>query len=133
MKYFKLEEFKCPCCGEVHMDDKFLSMLDLARTIAGIPFVITSGYRCKKHNKEIGGVPDSAHTKGLASDIRVNNSIERYMIVISLLQAGFNRIGIGSDFIHVDCDESKPQYVIWTYYDKKWILNWSIGRWYCWM
>ena len=119
MKYFKLEEFKCPCCGEVHMDDKFLSMLDLARTIAGIPFVITSGYRCKKHNKEIGGVPDSAHTKGLASDIRVNNSIERYMIVVSLLQAGFNRIGIGSDFIHVDCDESKPQYVIWTYYDKK--------------
>jgi len=118
-KHFTLDEFRCPCCGSVQMDKDFVILLDLARTIAGIPFVITSGYRCEKHNKEIGGVSDSAHIKGLASDIKVKNSSDRYVILDALRKVGFNRFGIGPDFIHVDCDDTKPQNVIWTYYEKK--------------
>lgn len=112
---FKLDEFRCPCCGEVHMNEKFLYMLDLARTIAGIPFVITSGYRCKHHNKEVGGKPNSAHTKGYAADIQCTTSFNRYKIINSLIKAGFNRIGIADNFIHCDNDPSLPQYVIWIY------------------
>jgi hypothetical protein len=32
-----------------------------------------------------------------------------------LMMSGFNRIGIGDDFIHVDVDEILPQDVIWKY------------------
>lgn len=114
-KYFKLDEFKCKCCGKVIISDNLLLLLDRARDIAGIPFIITSGYRCKKHNAEIGGVPNSAHVKGLACDIKAITSKERYRIVKALLQVGFNRIGIASNFIHADIDTTKPKNVIWLY------------------
>ena len=116
MKYFKLDEFKCPCCGEVHMNEMFLDRLDAARKLAGVPFVITSGYRCPKHNKEVGGVPDSAHVKGFAADIKCTNSRNRFLIIDALIKTRFNRLGIGKDFIHVDCDIDKDSNVIWTYY-----------------
>jgi len=116
MLYFKLDEFKCPCCGEVHMNQGFLNKLDKARDIAGIPFEITSGYRCKKHNAEVGGHPKSAHTKGYAADIRVFGSRDRYIILKALMEVGFNRFGIGKNFIHVDNDPSIVSDVIWTYY-----------------
>ena len=112
---FKLAEFKCPCCGEVKMDEKFLKLLDLARTTAGIPFVITSGFRCDKHNQEVGGKADSAHLKGVAADISCQSSASRFAIVNSLLRCGFNRIGIADSFIHCDIDLSKPSSVIWLY------------------
>jgi len=122
-KYFRKEEFTCPCCGQNLIKDMFIERLDIARGIAGIPFVITSGYRCPKHNKELGGVPDSAHIKGLAADIKTNNSRDRFKIISALLQVGFNRIGVGKDFIHVDLDESKIKNVIWDYYSNKYKLK----------
>ena len=33
----------------------------------------------------------------------------------SLMKVGFNRIGVGNTFIHVDIDPEKPIDVIWTY------------------
>lgn len=115
MENFKLEEFKCPCCGKVEMQDSFLKLIDIARTTAGVPFVITSGYRCEKHNKEVGGKADSAHTKGYAADIKCSDSSTRFKIISALIKAGFNRIGIANSFIHCDCDPSLPKNVIWTY------------------
>lgn len=115
MKHFQRSEFLCPCCGNEDMEPAFLARLDEAREIAGVPFVITSGFRCRKHNAEIGGVEDSAHTWGVACDIAATSSPRRYHIIRGLLAAGFRRLGIGSDFIHADMDEDKPQDVIWTY------------------
>jgi hypothetical protein len=115
LMHFKIEEFKCPCCGKAPMNEKFLHMLDLARTNAGIPFRITSGYRCEKHNLEVGGKPDSAHLKGCAVDIACSDSEMRFKIVSSLLQCGFKRIGEGDVFIHADTDSEKPQNVMWLY------------------
>jgi len=114
--YFKLEEFACPCCGKNEIDEQFVRKLDAARGIAGVPFTITSGYRCKKHNAEVGGVPSSSHVKGVAVDIKVNSSAERYKILFALNLVGFNRFGIGKGFIHVDMDKDKPEKVIWDYY-----------------
>ena len=67
------------------------------------------------HNKEVGGVPTSSHLLGLAVDIRCANSRERFDLINVLLKKGFNRIGIGSTFIHVDIDLDKSPNVIWTY------------------
>ena len=112
-KYFKLDDFKCKCCGENKIGDKFVSWLDAAREEAGVPFVVLSGYRCKNHNKSVDGRSDSAHLYGVAADIKANSSHTRYRIVRSLLSVGFQRIGIYPTFIHVDMDMAKPQKVAW--------------------
>ena len=113
--YFKIEEFACSCCGKNKIDPQFVKKLDEARRLAKIPFIITSGYRCEKHNKEVGGKADSAHLKGVAADISCQTSTSRYLIVNALIRAGFNRIGIAKDFIHCDIDKDKLQEVIWIY------------------
>lgn len=121
LNYFSLSEFDCPSLGgsSVNMDRDFLTKLDLAREYAGIPFKITSGYRTKDHNEEIGGVPNSSHLVGKAADIAVASGAERYVILNALIKAGFKRIGIAKTFIHCDTDSidqggTKPNSV-WTY------------------
>ena len=98
------------------MDDAFLLLLDQARELAGIPFRINSGWRCKKHNGAEGGKKDSSHTVGLAVDIKCESSTDRFKIVQSLLKVGVHRIGLGKDFIHADDDPTKPTQVLWGYY-----------------
>ena len=69
LRFFKPEEFACKCgCGRGYddMDAGLLRMLDEARALAGIPFSLSSAFRCAKHNKAVGGVADSAHTHGYA-------------------------------------------------------------------
>lgn len=113
MKYFKLEEFMCSCgCGENLMDDEFLAAIDLARTFAGIPFRINSGYRCDKHNKEVGSTSKN-HTSGKAADIQCEAGANRYLMVKALIDAGFRRIGIGKNFIHADTMNAQSS--IWLY------------------
>jgi len=115
-KYFSKKELSCHCgCGFYNFSPVFLRKLTKARIKAGIPFVISSGCRCKAYNKIVGGVENSAHTKGLAVDIAIPNSSNRFTIIKALFYVGFNRIGIASNFIHVDDDFSKPQNVIWLY------------------
>jgi uncharacterized protein YcbK (DUF882 family) len=116
MKYFTLDEFNCPSLPNsgVNMDSDFLAKLEQARELANIPFKITSGYRTKEHNAEVGGVPNSSHLIGVAADIAVSNGNERYIILNALIKAGFKRIGIAKTFIHCDTDTSKSNSV-WTY------------------
>jgi len=123
-KHFSRSEMRCKCgCGALNMNQQFLSKLDLARDIAGIPFVINSGFRCPTHNAQEGGTPDSAHLYGKAADIKADNSRKRFLIIKGLLEAGFDRIGIELDatkdpddmFIHVDSDETKDPMVLWGY------------------
>ena len=118
IKFFKHYEFDSPDVKNsgLLMDINFVRGLDLASLHAGIPFIIRSGYRTKAHNKIVGGVANSSHLKGVAVDISCLNSEQRYIIVKSLLMVGFNRIGIGKNFVHVDLDQDKPQNVIWHYY-----------------
>ena len=94
---------------------QFIQRLDAARTLAGVPFFLNSALRSYERNKAVGGKPNSSHLRGLAADIVVTDSRMRYKIVKGLLQAGFTRIGIGKNFIHVDADTSLPQQVMWVY------------------
>jgi len=100
---------------EKNMDVDFLAKLDEAREFAGIPFIINSAYRSPEHNAKIGGKPNSSHLRGLAVDIKANDSRTRFTVLNALISVGFNRIGIADTFIHVDLSKDKSQQVIWTY------------------
>ena len=115
MSHFKPEEFRCPCCGLAHVEKALLDKLEVAREIYGRPMVIASGVRCKKHNEEVGGVPESAHVKGEAADVACSFGTNRYDMLMAFFAAGFQRIGVSSTFIHVDVSETLPQKVCWTY------------------
>jgi uncharacterized protein YcbK (DUF882 family) len=73
------------------------------REIAGRPLTINSGFRCPKHNAEIGGEPLSVHLFGLALDIDgVNLSGAEELASIVNLVIPKLRMGVYKTFIHVD-------------------------------
>jgi uncharacterized protein YcbK (DUF882 family) len=115
--FFEYSEFDSPDERDsyMNMDVAFLNKLSKARELAAIGFKITSGYRSPAHNAKVGGVPSSSHTIGRAVDIYAPTSTQKYIIINSLLQVGFNRIGVAKNFIHVDDDPNKSEDVIWTY------------------
>lgn len=115
LKHFDESEFDCPCCDANNMELRVMSALDHARSIAGVPFTITSGYRCPSHNRSVGGSETSSHLGGTAADIYVLGGHQRYLILTALLEAGFTRLGVDGNFIHADMDDSKDQRVLWTY------------------
>jgi len=108
------EDFACPCCGENEIRQE---IVDLVETLEShiVDLTITSGYRCKKHNAEVGGSPTSSHLKGLAVDLAAPNSRTRYSILEWCFELCLGRIGIGKTFIHIDKDPDKPGDVLWLY------------------
>ena len=53
LRHFSPVEFRCKCgcgAGMEKMDADLLQMLDEARDLAGIPFPLSSAYRCARHN-----------------------------------------------------------------------------------
>lgn len=119
MKYFSQTDFAKadPPCSIHDMDQGFLEQLDMARELAGIPFCVNSAYRSLDHEYKKGRDGSSSHVKGLAIDISAKGSRQRHLILEGLRKAGFKRIGIGKNFIHVDCDPDKDQNVTWHYYE----------------
>ena len=82
MKYFTINELcKSATANRLKIDntpDKQVianltalvdNVLDPLRTAWKQPIIVTSGYRCPKLNKAVGGVPLSQHTLGQAADI----------------------------------------------------------------
>ena len=122
MRYFTIDEFDSPDkkgSGK-KMDATLLSMLDEARHIAQIPFKINSAFRTEKYNKKLKKkgykvAKNSSHLKGLAVDIAVSDSRSRWKILSALMKVGFNRIGVGKTFLHVDISCKKSGYVTWVY------------------
>lgn len=110
--YFTSDEMKCPCCGKSEMDPDFMEKLNMARDLAGIPFIVVSGYRCEAHNKEVGST-SSNHTMGRAADINCGKGRDRYAMDRAMIEAGMMGIGIGETYIH--CDTNRPHPVLWTY------------------
>ena len=117
-KYFSEREFNrlSPACSLQDMAQDTMTMLDRMRALCGFPLVLTSAFRTKEWDLAKGRSGNSAHTKGKAVDILCNDSAKRFKIVWAAREVGFNRIGIGSNFIHVDNDTTLPQNVMWHYY-----------------
>ena len=110
-----ISEFACPCCGDNHMNQRTFDRFLLARGMAQVAFRINSGWRCEAHNEEVGGKATSSHRDGTAGDIHSVTSRHRFKVLKSLIDAGFNRIGVGKSFIHADDDPDKVPAVMWLY------------------
>jgi uncharacterized protein YcbK (DUF882 family) len=117
VNHFDSEEFDSPDSpgSGIKMNLAFIQKLDLLRTTLGFPLKISSGYRTPKHNLKVGGEPNSAHMDAIAADIVAIDSRTRYLIVSYAIRSGFNRIGIGKTFVHLDMSGALPQEVIWLY------------------
>jgi len=111
--YFSYDELACKHCKESHFDKEFLKICNWARHISGVPFVVTSAYRCEEYNssKEVGGVSNSSHVKGLAMDIMPKDQHHRFRILAALITVGIKRIRIypKKGHIHFDGDTDKAQ------------------------
>lgn len=118
LRYFSYSEFDSPDkpgTGKL-MDKVFLQKLDKAREIAKIPFIITSGFRTREYNSTLErSVPNSSHIYGKAVDISAVTDNEKDIIIKSLIEVGFKRIGIAGKAIHVDNDYTKPYPSVWFY------------------
>ena len=101
LKYFSRGDFDAPD----ELAPQLIRQLEVSRSIAGIPFIITSDYRAGD---------DKSHGVGCAVDIRVSSGGERMAIVRGLLKAGFRRIGVYDKHVHADIWKDGPTPVMWT-------------------
>ena len=113
--YFNDREFACKCgCGFCQPDRRLIDTLNTIRETLGRPINITSGCRCKTHNKRVGGVTNSNHTHGTAADIQCKgvSAFEVWSTVKQLCGMGklphLAGLGIYNTFVHVDVAPKKP-------------------------
>ena len=103
---FTDNEFVCKCCGKYWADPVMLGGLATIRRILNKPVIITSAYRCPKHNKEVGGATNSLHLRGKAVDIYIKGVTAADMAKMAETVEVFRNGGIGTytpeEFIHVD-------------------------------
>lgn len=110
IKYFKPHEFACKCGGKYcdgsvdKVDLRMVKKLDDIREHFGQPTIITSGVRCAQHNKNVGGVSNSQHLYGKASDFVVQNVPARdvYNYANTQIMPGAGGLGKYPDFTHLD-------------------------------
>ena len=115
-KYFSRHEFACKCgCGYDDINMGLVAKIDNIRSLYGSPISISSGCRCINYNTQIGGEDNSAHIRGMAVDIICNSSRERFMFLYLAILHDFKRIGTGSNFVHLDLDDTLLQKVMWLY------------------
>ena len=106
---FKVSEFSCHCgCGFNIIDQRVINMAQTIREALGVPVRVNSGCRCNKHNKKVGGVNGSKHTKGKAADLSCSlGAVEMFDVAQKLKAEGklpdldyCRRYTWG---IHIDC------------------------------
>lgn len=111
-KHFKSYEFGCSCCGIYIVNYHLQAVLEMVRAHFGQPVIISSGTRCKAHNKKENGYPRSRHLTGEAADIVVKNT-EAIKVYEYLNEMFPYTLGIGKyeGFTHVDVREKHARWV----------------------
>jgi lyzozyme M1 (1,4-beta-N-acetylmuramidase) len=110
--HFNAREFKCKCGTEhdfqvsselVDKLEKLYEKLDCSKII------VTSGYRCAEHDKNVGGTGTGQHTKGTAADIccygQDGRPISSKTVCCTAQDIGFTgiaNINVSYQYTHVD-------------------------------
>ena len=106
-KNFTSDEFKCPCCGRNMVTGTLISKLQELRDLINKPIYITSGYRCEKYNKKIGGYKSSPHLTGEAADIKIKG-ISPVTVASIAQRISYIRCGIYPNHVHIDTRPANP-------------------------
>jgi uncharacterized protein YcbK (DUF882 family) len=124
LKHFKLEEFGCHCgCKENKIDLAFVKKLDDLREVFGKTMIISSGYRCPKHNTDVSHTGATGpHTTGHAADILISRFDALTLLWKALDMNTFTGFGLnqkgGARYIHLDDlpnAPNQPRPTLWTY------------------
>ena len=116
-KNFNRSEFACKganCCGHsAPVSLELVEGLQFLRDMAKVPLLITSGFRCNKHNSTMKppGAKNSQHIYGTAADIATPKgwaAKELYDLAESLML--FDGIGIYDWGVHVDVRGTKARW-----------------------
>ena len=111
--HFDSSEFECKCgCGEYFkVDPALITLLEAVREHFGAAIEVTSGYRCKKHNDDVGSTDSSQHRKSTAADIQVGRFKPRQVAdYIAGIMPHSGGIGRYSSFTHVDVRKRKARW-----------------------
>ena len=120
MKYFTIRELTKSADAKRHNIDNTPSkeversltalverILDPLREAYGRPIIVTSGYRCPRLNKIVGGAAASQHVKGEAADIKTiedtpEENKKLYDLIVKL-KLPFDQLinEFGFDWVHV--------------------------------
>lgn len=120
-KNFKYSEIICKCKGKYCNGTPVSFSYDLASNLQKIrehfnkPLIITSALRCEKWNKEQGGVSNSKHKKGWATDFYINgvsyNDLYNYVKKLPYFSYAY-RINKNQDVIHYDITPPEETIII---------------------
>ena len=101
-------EFACQCtfeeCRGTIISRKLISSYANFRELVGVRLKINSGFRCTRHNFEVGGKPLSRHTTGQAIDISLKtlDHLSENDIEHAAKSCGFTFIKFYKTFVHLD-------------------------------
>lgn len=108
-------DFDCRCvykdCQTTLIDLDLICGLEVLSDILGKPRV-TSGFRCAAYNKNVGGLPDSQHLLGKASDL-VSGWVSPNEIAIAAQRIPVfadGGLGLYSSFVHLDVRGHKARW-----------------------
>lgn len=92
-------------------------LLQPLRDIYGKPIRINSGYRCPELNKAVGGVPNSMHQNGEASDLSIDGKARELLELIEENHLPFDQAILyrKQNFLHVSLKldgEQREQIII---------------------
>tara|TARA_R110002153_G_scaffold114620_1_gene257475 strand:- start:3364 stop:3759 length:396 start_codon:yes stop_codon:yes gene_type:complete len=122
-KNFNKKEFDCKCGCEMPSSvfyeiEELANELQIIRDSFNAPIQINSAYRCPSHNKAIGGVSNSQHVLGKASDIvikgytpdEVADQLEVMLEDECLFPFHLGGIGKYNTFTHIDIRPKKARW-----------------------
>ena len=117
---FSKAEFDCKCGCEMPKEvliniQKLANQLQILRNKVGVSVKINSAYRCIKHNKSIGGVSNSQHVLGKASDVVINGfkASKTFDLISDLINDGDmlqGGLGAYNSFTHYDIRKTKARW-----------------------
>ena len=129
-KNFNIKEFQCRHCGQVLLNGSVLThiiRLQIFRDWYNRPINVNSGYRCAVHNKAVGGVKNSYHMKGIATDFSLPIEFYKFTnerksefitnVINKWRELGGGTVCVYDTFIHLDSKE--PPFKIYDYRKSK--------------
>lgn len=100
--YLSHKEFKCRCsykdCKYTLISPKLVSSYAATRGEFNSQIIINSGFRCQKHNDDVGGHSNSRHLIGHAIDLHVK--IEKLDQLERIAKKYFDTVLRYDTFIH---------------------------------